>query len=327
MANTPGLVDWALDNAAALKLKVLRLTWIETWLPGYFDYHIDITIDGELFSGRGTDQDESLAFTKALAESLERASCRGLPTPWATAAHPDYDEAALRSYYELLGMDRALCHHFSRSKMKIVQEELLAPLLPLSVLQRQLRKNRLVLRFFELRPASDARIAVAFGWSSEPGTKFGVLSGFGCSSNFDAALRQAAVECLRKMGAIFVAGMKPDSDLSELARAKSPWWHVWAMSQTKRSRSFLNKYLLPSSTEEIVLLPENISYNDIKCRKISRLSAYFHDMPLKIVQASSRKLLRPHFGNMPFDSEFVRRVEVFAGHPVNINSDPPHFYG
>lgn len=194
MENHPELIDWALKNADKLHLKVTRLTGIGEWLPAHFDYHVAMTVDGAGVFGRGTDADEPRAFLKAVSEAVERAACQGLEYPWATATHSDRQQASLRAYRELLGMDRALCHHFTGTRVRPLELAALNYGGMADSLSTTCRKYGVILRLCELRPAADTRVVAAYAWRPGPGNPPGVLSGYGCAETVSEAGRQASMK-------------------------------------------------------------------------------------------------------------------------------------
>ena len=101
MENSSPVVDWVLQNSSRLALSVQKVTWIDEWLPGYSDYHVEVSIGGKVHKGRGTDASEQTAFIKAVAESLERAACHGLITHGARPRTQTRD-CGERAYAELL---------------------------------------------------------------------------------------------------------------------------------------------------------------------------------------------------------------------------------
>ena len=328
MENSSSVTEWALENSRRLALTVQKVTWIDEWLPGYSDYHIEVSVGGKIHKGRGTDASEQTAFIKAVAESLERAACYGLETPWGTAAYTDQKTAEKRAYAELLGMDRALCHHYCKIKGKRVALEELSPVIPVKNLIKKLNNHGLVLELCELRPAQDARVFSAYGWAKASSCKYpGIISGFGASDIRLDAARQAVLECLRKFLAIFIGKTISAVSLDDLKRDKSPWWHIWSMTGSAASKSYLMRNILPGDVEKGEQIPENISIECMRFSRLNSLDEIFPDLPLLFMQAHSPRLLRPQFGETVIDPETKKRLEDFNGGLVDIDLSVPHFYG
>jgi len=328
MENNPELIDWALENAGRLHLKVTRLTGIGEWLPGHFDYHVAMTVAGTDVSGRGTDTDEPRAFLKAVAEAVERAACHGLEYPWATSTHSDRQQASIRAYRELLGMDRALCHHFTGARVRPLDLVMLDDEGLAGHLTGACRKHGITLRLCEMRPAADSRVVAAYAWLSGSANPPGVLSGYGCAEAVRDAARQAITECVRKIGPIFIERKKPQEEMAILERSRSPWWHIWKMSQETAGLNYLRKVLLPMGGEPVTLTAENLSIGDAGFNEITGLKKLFPDVPCVVMQARSLNLLLPQFGKAIMDAATLARLNLFCGGECQrIETEIPHLYG
>lgn len=326
MASISKIADWAISNSQRLDLKATRLTWVEEWLPGFFDYRVFIRFQGEEYRGRGISRDEQTAFVKAFAEAIERASTANLDYPWATAAYPDYPEAMSKAYRELVGIDRMLCHHFCRKPAQVVSLQSTKDILPLKPLIKMLRKYRLEIVLCEMRPVSDAKVAAAFIWSTDDNNIYqGTISGTGCEIKFVDAAAQAVIEALREGVAIFVG--KVEQELKALrGPVGNPWWHIWTNAASERSKNYLKEKLLGDAG--CVSYPaENISSADVDFTELAGLRSFLPGIPLIIAQAKSDKLIRPQFGPFVGDIATMKRLEEFNGGPIEVITDIPHFYG
>ncbi len=328
MENHAELIDWALRNSDKLHLKVTRLTGISEWLPNDFDYHVAITVAGTSVSGRGTDPDEPRAFLKAVAEAIERYACQGLEYPWATSTHGDRQQASLRAYRELLGMDRAMCHHFTGTKARSLDITALNCKGLADSLNKTCQKYGIILRLCELRPATDTRIVAAYAWQSGPEPPPGVLSGYGCADFVPEACRQAIIECVRKIGPIFIEREKPQEEMSELEAVRSPWWHIWKMSQETAGLDYLKDAILPAVGEAVSVTAEALSVKDVNFREIVGFKKHFPDVPCVVMQAYSDKLLVPQFGRATLNPGTIGRLKIFSGGTcAKIQTEVPHLYG
>lgn len=327
MANTSRLVDWALSNSSRLSLKVTKLGWISDWLPGHYDYQVAITCKAAVYRGRGIDTEEPVAFAKAVAEAFERFAMAGFENPWATAAYIDYDGAAARAYYELVGIDRALCHHFCKERFGQLELAALPEQFNLKRLKIVMEKNNLETQLFELRPVTDAKICTMMTWHKDPRHNVqGFVNGYGCAQTIEKAAVSAAYECLRTAAAVYLGGAKPDRPLKELKQPGSAWYHFWA-SQTKECLDYFTDYLLPAKNYILPLAPERLSRKDVVIEQVSTLSRDFPDIPLVIAQAKSNRFIKPQFGASRLDVAAVKRLTEFCGHPVESVVTVPHFYG
>ncbi len=327
MANSAELNDWTLANARWLQLEVIRRTWPEEWLPGWHDYQVTISVQDKKHTGRGLATSEEMAFAKASAEAFERASLSGYEVPWATAAYPEYSGAAKRAYWELLGIDRVICHHLCRKRFWNVSLEILADNLPLSQLQAMLSKNKLVLYLYELRPAKDAKTCAAFIWSGDKNhdTK-GFVTGFGTSESLEVAANHATIECLRTAIAVFLGKTKPAVTLEQLRQARCPSWHLW-MAQSQKAMDYLKQHLIPEGNPLEGKNTEDICEGMVVITRIEQLQALFPGIPLAVVQAKSDKLIKPQFGEPTLDNATTLRLKAFDCKPLSIDLSVPHFYG
>lgn len=322
------MTDWLLANSKQLSLKADKYSWVDEWLPGFFDYGAIIKIDNKTFSGRGIDKNEETAFHKAAAEALERAavSTAHLEMPWCTAAYPTVAGAEEKAYYELLGIDRVFCHHYCGRKMREIAWEEFTGFFPDAHLAKVIKKNGLDVRLYELRAATDARSVCAIATGGKASRIGGFVAGFGTDKSVKLAVQHALIECLRTAVVCLFTDYKPEEPLEALKRRGEPRWHFW-QAQTPESLSHLRKNLLPVPGEMKGMEPEDISMADINFSKILSLNTLFPDIPLVFTQARSKKLIIPQFGDFPLSPEIVERLSAFNGEPVNVNLDVPHFYG
>jgi hypothetical protein len=327
MENSKRLIDWAISNSKKLNLEVTTVEWINEWLPGYFDYQIKIKLNNNPYTGRGIDINESLAFAKGLAEALERFAVSFLQNRWCSAAYYDYNEAAQRAYYELLTIDRVLCHHFCKKKFRMLSFDEIKLIDGINHLIKMLEKHQLKMGIYELKPGMDAKVVSTLIWSTNPNHSIqGFVAGFGCDRNLKDAIIHSILECLRNAAAIFVGGLKAEPE-ELFCSPTNPRWHFW-QALKKESREYLEKYLIPKPGEEINLEVEYISINDVNFTQINTLNSIFPDIPLVFVQATSDKLIKPQFGKFFPDTHTIKRLKVFNGGPLEIDTNiPPHFYG
>ena len=318
------LSDWALKNTGKLSLKVSRYSWVKEWMPGFYDHSVEISIGDKKFRGRGIDQDEEVSFEKAVAEAIERCSVTlsDLSNLWATAAYPTLEGAQERAYYELLGIDRVLCHHFCKIKMENIPEEAISGF-DWARLKKLYVTKGLSIDLYGLRPAQDAVSVCAI---STGGRVPGFVAGFGTSKTIASAALTAVFECVRTAAVCFFSDYQPKEPISELKRRGEPMWHFW-MAQEKESLDYLRKNLIPKPGDKGSIVPENISKHDAEFRELNNVGALFPGVPLKVVKAVSDKLLEPQFGVVSATEAVLGRLEVFSGHKVDILSSVPHFYG
>ena len=317
-----------MSNAAKLNLRADKYKWVENWLPGFYDYGAIISVNGKEYSGRGIDKNEKVAFEKAAAEALERAAVEisHLDMPWSTAAYPTLPGAKEKAYYELLGIDRVLCHHFCKKKMREMSWEETGGFFPDKILLQNIKSNDIGLELYELRSAKDARSVCAI---SSGGGKFkfkGFLAGFGTDKDIESAAAHAVIECIRTAVACLFTDYKPKEDLEVMKRHGEPRWHFW-MAQRSENLKHLRENLIPSPGKNVALEPENISISDVSFSTITSLCELFPGIPLEFAQARSKKLLTPQFGEFSETAEVMSRLHTFNGGAVKVEAKIPHFYG
>lgn len=325
MADLSLLTKWALKNAKNFNISAIRFKWVDTWLPGFFDYRVKLTVREKEYIGRGTDLNENIAFDKALAEAVERMAVSDMDFPWATAAHVNYNEACIAAYRELLTIDRVLCHHFCKIPFKNISLKILDGLILSKNLIYQLSKNNLHLELCELRPVKDSVIVAAFIWSEieDKDRVKGIVSGFGCASKIEEAALHATIECLRTALPVFFGNLTPQE--WELKQIKgNPRWHFW-MAQKVEAKNFLKNVLLQYNKSNS-LDEENISIKDVSFTQINSLYELIPDIPLKVVKATSEVLIQPQFGKIEVDDKLIKRLKIFAGKLIIPELNVPHFY-
>lgn len=324
MADFSSITDWAVKNSARYGIALTKLAWVDEWLPGFFDYRVKLRVGTEVYAGRGIDSDENTACDKALAEALERAAVADLPSPWAAAAYPGFEGAAERAYRELVGIDRVLCHHYCKMPFRPLDiDSLKKPISPENV-TRALARHGLHLELCELRPVEDAAVAAAFVWSERAHRVKGIVCGYGCEKELSDAAGHALIECLRTAAAVFGGDLVPEPWETRCVPG-NPRWHFW-MAQKEEAKDFLIKHLLPSRGRPLTWQPERISRNDADVKEIPGLANQIPDLPVRIVQAASERLLRPQFGSIVMDKPFLARLESFSGARVTPDAVVPHFY-
>lgn len=318
------LSDWALKSSERLSIKVSRYSWVKEWLPGFYDHSVEISVEGRKFRGRGIDQNEEVSFEKAVAEAIERCTVllSDLGNPWATAAYPTLDGARVRAYYELLGIDRVLCHHFCKVRMTNMPEDSVSGF-DWDRLTKLFIKKGLSIELYGLRPTQDAASVCAI---ASGGRVPGFVAGFGTSETIASAALTAVFECVRTAAVCFFTDYRPKEPISELKRRGEPMWHFWK-AQEKESLDYLRTYLIPKQDKSAQIVPENISRLDAGFHELTNIETLFPGVPLKVVKAVCDKLLEPQFGPVSLTGPVLKRLEAFSGSKIGTLTDIPHFYG
>ncbi len=325
MENTAPLINWVLKNKKKLNIKVTRLNWTDSWLPGFHDYQTEMTIHDQTFIGRGTDQNEELAFGKSISEIFEGLATSFSPINAVTgiAAHPDINIAKENAYLELLAFDRAFCHYYSQMPFKIIDLSVLENKSQFEKIKFKLENRDLCLNIYELTPTLDAVIVVAFIWNYKIPNK-GFVAGFGCSKNLNSATYHAVLECLRESVAIFIYNQPLPKNLNNLFANNRPEWHFWN-NLNLNSLTYLQTNLIKN---HVSLLPtENINISTVNFNHVKEVNQMFEDLPIYVVSSESEKLITPQFGNFSITEKNSERLSLFKKENIVINFSQSHFYG
>lgn len=321
MANYSRLKNWISANHAKLDLEVRRITWTDSWLQGYWDFELSISVDGQRFEGRGLGKSDVEAFEKAGAECLERAAV-GLSRQTVltgVAAHYEFHQASKKAYLELLEFDRAFCHHYSTTPLKEASIDSFESSL---LLKKKLEELQLSLRVFEMKPVRDARLSFAIIRSIAPTESIkGFVGGFGSGTTSAEAIEHAVLECLREAVAVF-EGRQTNFDVQALKSSSDPQWH-FVKALDKEQLDFVEANLLNSPNASLV--PEDLDMSSIDFNRIDSLDNIFPDLPLSIVYATSDRLALPQFGEGKILDQNLDRLRNFGG--SFLHTKVPHFYG
>ncbi len=333
MATTPSLTSWLLANAECLDLRVSQLDWVSEWLPGHVDFAVQMTMDGQLFEGRGTAESEDLAFAKAGGEALERIAAASVNAPSTSgfALHPDVTLASVLAKAELIERDAYFCHWLTRTPFLGIDPEAVG-----SVTIGQITVSAIVARLSRLGiDLSYARLITADGTAAiicvARGIRalrrpFGVVQGFGCDATLQAAIGKATVECLRTVVAWIHGTYQGGGSLTRNSfaaiRQPGPLEHE-RLGLSVESASLLDAYLAPSGTSEP--RPYEVA---LACEQVP-LPASIADAPVVVMRAISAHLQPAIFGHHNSTDINFARLSQFVGRVI-APSDVrlyPHAFG
>lgn len=116
--------------------------------------------------------------------------------------------------------------------------------------------------------------------------------------------------------------------MAELEKSRSPWWHIWKMSQEAAGLGCLRAVLIPADSVAITLAAEEFSIKDVNFREIDGFKRHFPDAPCFVMQAYSDKLIMPQFGKTALNAAALVRLKSFCGGDCpRIETEIPHLYG
>lgn len=112
--NSKKIIDWSLKYCEELFLQVEYYTGLKAFFPSLFDIGILIKINDQTYYGRGSDENEEVAYCKALSEAIERSILEiyKLENSNGLAIHPDLNTAISNAQDELIERDAFFCHYF-----------------------------------------------------------------------------------------------------------------------------------------------------------------------------------------------------------------------
>jgi hypothetical protein len=293
---------------------------VDEWCPKLIDFIVTIVVKCEMFEARGMAETEDLAFTKAVAEALERCVMRhsGVYSSNGLAVHSTLERAREGAQCELIERDAFFCHWLTKKpfeRILDIQDSTLdiggTPLAEINDRIASLGINLKISEMQALQPYS-AFICVASGVNAP--RPFGLHMGMGSHIDASEAIKHAVVEWLRTTVAWCspVYSGKPAMTLSEFQAnpVKGPQQHeLLALSMESFGKL---DHLLPiqgnPAANSSILSVQNA---DIQFRILEK-PVLIMDAPIIAVQAHSRSLQDAFFGypkpehiNLPRLSQFV----------------------
>lgn len=325
MAHSTRLADWLLSHAERLNLRVTEYSWPREWnLNGLFDVQVTVNLAGNIYLGRGTAHDETLAFTKAGAEALERAYCAhyGIHST-GVAAHDTESLAAANARSELFEREAFFCHFHSRTPFIPMTENNLAARYPGAF--EQIKKFGISLQFLTaLVKDRKVVVCVASGLNAKPA--WGGTVGLASSTQLENATERAFFECLRNIAAVIHLGIKLTLSLDLFRSIKAP-------STLDRQALALNvdfwrgvQHLFPHQTSSVYQKIVGIGWKNFATETLANPYKDIDNGPLIVCRALAVR-----------DSEFVnesdkspvtrKRLQEFVGSQEFELETKPSFLG
>lgn len=325
MASTPTLSAWALQKCEDLDLQATRLTWVDEWCPSLVDFIVTIKVDGEIFEGRGMAETEDLAFTKAVAEALERAIMRhaNVYSSNGLAVHTTIEEATAGAKRELVERDAFFCHWLTRTPFTGLIDPLIDIKLgnidiggrPLADIVERIARLGVDLKIAEMAAVRPYNAFICVSRGSRAPRPFGVHIGMGCDLDPASAIRHAVVEWLRTTVAWCSPGYKGRPAITkaefDAAPIKGPLHHellgLSLESLGKLDHLLATEPLAPESNQTIDIDSAGVTITVLKKPNL------IADAPIESVQASSSMLQDAFFGYPTIDRVNLARLRQFSG--------------
>ena len=219
MAHQSHLADWLLTQKDVIEFKATQYAWVDDFAPAYTDF--GVVID-DSHVGRAIDQDPELALTKAIAESIERATCvhNGLAKSTGVAAHENTLLASQNAKLEVI--ERAsFDFHFNHG----IPFEKISPKSNAALFAvKKLASLGIVFDFYKMTTPSDvdAFCAVATGKYFE--RPFGGIFGFSCKHEAEVAEQVALFESLRNVACYTVDDATVSISIADFNQIAKPQW-------------------------------------------------------------------------------------------------------
>ncbi|MBC7428170.1 MAG: hypothetical protein H7336_06135 [Bacteriovorax sp.] len=320
MEDTKKIINWSLENADLLSLKVEYYTGLRKIFPHIFDIGIFIEVEGKVSHGRGTDDFEEVAYAKALSEALERASINyfNIKNTNGLAVHFDIDSAKKNGREELLERDAFLCH-FLLGKGFIERN-------PFNnkFNFEHLSNQNISIKFFEMCRYQDGVgiLCIANGESFK--RPFGNIFGSAFGDNEEIVFKKAYIEVLR-----LVMHIK-DKEIVSINLAKFKELEKYNFSDhgklsldleySKKINSFINENVLDMTKE---VQSEDFQYEILDLSLIP-----LPNLPLHIVWTRNFKLQNLFTGKSEETKINMKRLSQVSNCVIefkNINSFPHPF--
>ena len=335
MATTEKLIKYMLDNQEALDLEVEHFNWTKSWGLNLYDLEVKITIDDRFFTGRGTDENQELAFCKASAEALERATVfySPLKNSNGVAAHIDRSKAIEASKNELLERDIYLCHYLTTIPMKRIDYDKIAKKDKIiKGIIVKLAAKELDLHILEMNSALDNIHTICVAVFGEQSTSpFGMTIGFGTNADLITAIKSALFESMRNVSN-FMENPKdiPAIDVIQFWASET----ITGREHLQLSKSFIftshvKDYFEKSNHTYENTYSWNTEVNAIVTEEVVADIPLLNNAPLHVYYSSSDKVQDLYFGEINEDKINLSRLSQFAGKEVAIESLPymPHPFG
>lgn len=193
------LENWILRNVDLFKIKWTEYTWPSRWWQGLNDFSCEIQFNNELFIGRGSDINKRIALIKSFSEAIERivGKCNSLENSNGISAHYDKILCQNNSKSELIERDQFFLHYFSKTPFaEFSSDEIKEIVLPLEFIKKV--KNSGV-RFYlrKLFYCNDMIGVGVFAFGKGCKTPWGMCFGTSISTDLEAAVNKAYIECAR----------------------------------------------------------------------------------------------------------------------------------
>ncbi len=316
------IITWFLNKKKCLNLKIKSYDWCTDFLPGYFDYSVEINFENESYTGRGTANSEELALTKAMAETIERTLIKfnKLDTSNGVAVHFDQELAKNSAKNELLERDSFFCHFLTHTPYSEIDSKLLPQQIS-DCLQKLLLKN-VTVKFYRMQTANGQPGIVCRSSGARYKSTFGSVVGLGSHAILENALYSAFYECVRSTIGYMYQNEQIKHQAKEVFLSKQKHNildHIHLSLDLNYAHSL--DYMFQN---ESLLFSENLQNLSIEYQPLE-MPELFRDVGLHAVIANNINLQNLFFGKSELKNINLSRLERFAGRALtqaDINFTP-----
>ncbi len=213
MENFHKIAFWAAHNKLTLNTRFERLTYVNEWLPGYFDFSAKIESNNRKYVGRSISQNSNESIGIALVEAIERMHFDqkiqlGIN---GTAAHFDPILAQEAAKMELIERDFFLCHHLLKIPFQRGQLDLsFLPEITLLSLQTKMKEHSIDLSVLYSKSGPYCLSVSLARFHNHANKPF--VRGFGLSQDAATAAKKSFFEIIRNISFISSSLTLPSSN-------------------------------------------------------------------------------------------------------------------
>jgi hypothetical protein len=193
--NKKELINWAIDHFNK-NLEIIEQRWNIFEKQPYFDYKVNISIQENIYEGRGINLSQKNALNAAIGEAIERyaISYNNLGSSNGCAFHTDLNIAIANAQNEIL--ERHFVMLFTLGYWN--QEKIDKSRYPqeINILIEALKSKGIKFDFYLLQSSSSSSVILCQANGIEANKPFGLIFGSSCSSSQDQSLIKSFKEVL-----------------------------------------------------------------------------------------------------------------------------------
>ncbi|MBL6991007.1 MAG: YcaO-like family protein [Bacteriovoracaceae bacterium] len=329
------VLNWFLKNITPLNLKTVHMEWTKDYLPKYTDMHVEITVNGAIYHGRGTDKQENIAFIKASVEAVERAvlsNTKGIKNSSGVAGHSLDDEAIKNAKLELIERDHFFCHYltqvpFGNTLINIVNDSTF----PFRDMIKKLNKRGIEIFFREMAKTSETTSVICIASGSSYKYPFGITTGHGIAFNAHDAIESAFIQCVRKVVSYLDGELPEKISINEFLQKlqHSPVDHIALGCNLEYAKEVMPFFCAKNC--DVVF--DDIRMSEIECiqldTQVNPACEHISSAPLVFYRAFSDQLHDLFFGNLLEENINLNRLKTFANKDISFGDlyKTPHPMG